>query len=53
MHFSYISLLSLLPLTMGIQTIYLGYVENSAQYVPPNTSFLTSTKFPSIPIPYP
>ena len=34
MHFFSLSLLSFLPLTMGIQTIYLGYVENSAQYVP-------------------
>lgn len=33
MHFYSVSLLSLLPLTMGLQTIYLGYVENSAQYV--------------------
>lgn len=31
MHFFSLSLLSFLPLTMGIQTIYLGYVENSAQ----------------------
>ena len=34
MHFSTVSLLSLLSLSslaMGIQTIYLGYVENSAQ----------------------
>lgn len=35
MQFSSFALLSLLPFTMGIQTIYLGYIENSGQYVFP------------------
>lgn len=31
MHFHTLSLFTLLPFTMGIQTIYLGYYENSAE----------------------